>query len=50
MFAGGPARISQYGRMRLILVRRILRGLNNARLLRAEQGQSRIRPWRISHA
>ena len=41
---------SQYGRMRLVLVRRIFRGLNNARLLRAEQGQSRIRPWRTSHA
>ena len=41
---------SQYGRMRLVLVRRIFRGLNNARLLRATQGQSRIRPWRTSHA
>jgi hypothetical protein len=41
---------SQYGRMRLVLVRRIFRGLDNARLLRAERGQSRIRPWRTSHA
>ena len=36
--------------LRLVLVRRIFRGLNNARLLRATQGQSRIRPWRTSHA
>lgn len=41
---------SQYGRMRLVLVRRICRGLNNARLLRAEQGQCRIRRWRTGHA
>ncbi len=42
--------LSQYGRMRLILVRRIFRGLDNAELLRARRGQSRIRLWRISHA
>ena len=44
------AKASQYGRMRLVLVRRIFRGLDNARLLRAELGQSRMRPWRTSHA
>jgi len=48
--AGAGVEASQYGRMGLVLVRRIFRGLNNARLLRAEQGQSRIRPWRTSHA
>ena len=41
---------SQYGRRRLALVRRIFRGLNNAEVLRARRGQSRIRPWRTSHA
>jgi len=41
---------SQYGRVRLVLVRRIFRGLDNAELLRVGKGQSRIRPWRTSHA
>ncbi len=46
----GLGAISQYGRMRLVLVRRIFRGLDNAELLRVGKGQGRIRPWRTSHA
>jgi hypothetical protein len=41
--------VSQYGRMRLVLARRIYRG--QSRLSTVRKGQSRIRPvWRTSHA